>query len=723
MTTPIANVFLLCDRNQIPSLRQIFIDPLPQGAVELTIESDGDAAQKRFSDRLPEVLVITASLAIGDARTVISDLRAQAPRQQVAIVLIGDEQASNNNSGLTDSMLTGSAGPIRTALDALDFAADKFVSRPLSSKSLRFAVGSCIESILSTRKPVPPMLESFPIADESSWREASTAQVASDTALDAQLPPLRETTFVLADNEVRDSRFSSAVPDSIAPLVNPHLPTVAVVTVEAANAPSELGNADELDLSARTDGESWQPAQVSSVSVEEPTPGVSRDFARQLRAKMARMADRLFAQPPAFITGPPSVQISDDGELDVGTVPAEPLLPMNMETEHDAKLEVPLLPPRPRTSSTPRPGPTGSGPAIPVPTQEIVFGATDAAFLLARCHQQQLTGRLLLRNDRCELVIHFEQGRAVFSSSNQPADRMGQMLCREGKISRAQLAQSDKQVGATGRRAGETLVDLGFLKRRELLPAVRRHLEELLYSAFSWRSGTYDIISDDTASTEKIRISRQVSSLVVEGVRRKFAIDEFTKIGIRSDSVMTLIDRDKCNAVLGALELQPSERAAINAATGTLTLQQLADSSGADIGSVAPVAYALATLGLTVIQRAIEDESQDDLREDTGSLFGESDAAIDRARIVARCQLIDDADYFAILGVRRDATSFEIRRAYDQGRKDFAVDSLPTELHHELAVQLEDIGSLLEEAYAVLRDEPLRRSYLAHLGSPVDVAP
>jgi hypothetical protein len=64
MTTPIANVFLLCDRNQIPSLRQIFLDPLPQGAVELTIESDGDAAQKRFSDRLPEVLVITASLAM-----------------------------------------------------------------------------------------------------------------------------------------------------------------------------------------------------------------------------------------------------------------------------------------------------------------------------------------------------------------------------------------------------------------------------------------------------------------------------------------------------------------------------------------------------------------------------------------------------------------------------------------------------------------------------------
>jgi hypothetical protein len=30
----------------------------------------------------------------------------------------------------------------------------------------------------------------------------------------------------------------------------------------------------------------------------------------------------------------------------------------------------------------------------------------------------------------------------------------------------------------------------------------------------------------------------------------------------------------------------------------------------------------------------------------------------------ARWQLVTEADYFALLGVRRDATAFEIRRAY-----------------------------------------------------------
>ena len=74
-----------------------------------------------------------------------------------------------------------------------------------------------------------------------------------------------------------------------------------------------------------------------------------------------------------------------------------------------------------------------------------------------------------------------------------------------------------------------------------------------------------------------------------------------------------------------------------------------------------------------------------------------------------------EADYFALLGVRRDATAFEIRRAYQAARRDFAAEGFPPELRRELAHELDDIGNVLDEAFRVLRDDRLRLTYLANL--------
>jgi hypothetical protein len=54
---------------------------------------------------------------------------------------------------------------------------------------------------------------------------------------------------------------------------------------------------------------------------------------------------------------------------------------------------------------------------------------------------------------------------------------------------------------------GEILVDLGYLKRRELLPAVRRHVEDIVYSLFGWERGTYHVALDPQPSAERIRLS------------------------------------------------------------------------------------------------------------------------------------------------------------------------------------------------------------------------
>jgi hypothetical protein len=82
-----------------------------------------------------------------------------------------------------------------------------------------------------------------------------------------------------------------------------------------------------------------------------------------------------------------------------------------------------------------------------------------------------------------------------------------------------------------------------------------------------------------------------------------------------------------------------------------------------------------------------------------------------RAKILARRALVDDGDYFAVLGVPRAATGYDIRRSYVELRRQFD----PAEVMRQGTVDLRDdldtILEVLDEAYEILRDQQRRERY------------
>jgi hypothetical protein len=287
---------------------------------------------------------------------------------------------------------------------------------------------------------------------------------------------------------------------------------------------------------------------------------------------------------------------------------------------------------------------------------------------------------------------------------------MGELLVREGKITASQYERCQTHVAQSGRRIGEILVDFGYLKRRELLPAVRRHVEDIIYSLFGWDGGAYHVTADPTASAERIRLSRHPASLVLEGIRRKLDRSTLDRLVGPPSTIIEVADREKLGGIINVGDLAQEERAALASFDGQADLGQVARAAGVDVADVLPFAWGLCVLGLATARR-----TEPELLEESNALVGETDLAIDRERVRARWQLVTDADYFALLGVRRDATGFEIRRAYQAARRDFATDSFPADLRRELARELEDIATVLDEAFRVLRDDRLRQQYLSNL--------
>ncbi len=551
-------------------------------------------------------------------------------------------------------------------------------------------------------------------SDPDEWSPGST---------EVPVAPLREPTLVLSE---------APVPEPVAPLREPTL-----VLSEAASPGAEL-SIDERQSDTQDNPGAWEStsrvpsaeddddvlADVAAgvdedLSIDltrEPVvvadgPPSGGDFARELRRKMSAMAERLFrgADLPA---APVAIGPGHDHhtEIDLRGLVDDPAIGGGAEA-FDLVGGATFVGTEDHVTSPQATETRGTAEA-----GEIQRGVSDAPALIARMFAADFTGRVVFRRATTEMVIHVESGRPVFASSSMTHDRMGELLLREGKITAEQLAGCRDLVSETGRRMGEILVERGFLKRRELLPAVRRHVEDIIYSLFAWDHGEYRIVAGDGAASERIRLSRHPAAMVLEGVRRKLDHATLERLLGPSTAVVETTDRDKLAAIAGVADLSPEERAALSAFDGASDLAHVARVAGVGLTNVYQLVWGLHLLGLVTMRRRAGDDDGD-----APALVGESDLAIDRDRVRARHALVLDADYFALLGVRRDASGFEIKRAYEAARRDFAAETFPIELRRELTGELDDIAQVLDEGYRVLRDDALRAAYVSHLRDYAEV--
>ena len=93
----------------------------------------------------------------------------------------------------------------------------------------------------------------------------------------------------------------------------------------------------------------------------------------------------------------------------------------------------------------------------------------------------------------------------------------------------------------------------------------------------------------------------------------------------------------------------------------------------------------------------------------------ERDKEIDRARILARYALVEEADYFQVLGVPRSASTHEVRRAHQALMRELAPAALDPVLAAELSPELGAIRAVLDEALRVLGEPALRERYQTQL--------
>ena len=137
------------------------------------------------------------------------------------------------------------------------------------------------------------------------------------------------------------------------------------------------------------------------------------------------------------------------------------------------------------------------------------------------------TGKLVLRNGTMERTLVWKDGDIVFATSNSPEDSLGLFLLRNGKITTQQYEESKRRV-TPQLRHGKLLVQMGAISPKDLWWGVKNQALDIIYSLFHWQSGSFAFSESlEDISSEKIVLSLNTSSVIMEGIRR---LDESARI-------------------------------------------------------------------------------------------------------------------------------------------------------------------------------------------------
>jgi hypothetical protein len=147
--------------------------------------------------------------------------------------------------------------------------------------------------------------------------------------------------------------------------------------------------------------------------------------------------------------------------------------------------------------------------------------------LLQWLSMAQKTGTLVVTSQGIEKKVFFRNGRVISSASNDPREYLCQFLMSHGYIDEDQVKRAMEEQARTRVLIGKILVNIGAVQEKDLAGLMRRKAEESIYDIFLWGEGEFHFIDDELPDMEMIPLNVDVTSLMMEGIRR---IDEWNRI-------------------------------------------------------------------------------------------------------------------------------------------------------------------------------------------------
>jgi hypothetical protein len=231
------------------------------------------------------------------------------------------------------------------------------------------------------------------------------------------------------------------------------------------------------------------------------------------------------------------------------------------------------------------------------------FGLPDIFQLIGL---QRKTGLLTLKNPHEQVTVAFENGMVVSadSTAKRLEDRLGNVLVKQGKLTKEKLDEALVTQKATLQRLGHILTTQNYITGKDLKDAIQVQVSQIVFKVFRWREGEYHF-----APTEQVDYDREnfqpmsADFILMEGIRM---VDEWPIIekkipsmdivfrSVVDPSAVEVADGEESDALSGLgggdskrgaaasnrIRLGPEEEKIYRKVDGTRTVQGIIDSTG-----------------------------------------------------------------------------------------------------------------------------------------------
>jgi hypothetical protein len=435
-----------------------------------------------------------------------------------------------------------------------------------------------------------------------------------------------------------------------------------------------------------------------------PVP-LEDDGAAALSDDDARFEESAIPARAARETGPPESLRSELDREPTSAPPRHSQSP-NEDLEGPRTLE-------PRHQPPPPPSPRLTT-ALELPAA-LVLGAS--MLVLGQAVRRRFSGCLAFEVDLGLRRVVFRDGDVVIAASAVHGESLVSYLAQRGDLTSEAATQIEHRIPNFGRHAGAALIARGLLEQGELWPVLRAHAEWVLGRILRIERGT---VREESPVPERLAAEPAVfggatgAEVLVEAVQRAVKPDQaLAQLG---GGEITLEPGEAFN-LLGECALpQPlnqrlAKREPVQLGTLSATLP--------DEPMLASIVQALVALEVLRVSRVKAAElaraARTTPRAAAAPRLVEAPDALDdealRLKVKARRALVDEGDYFALLGVPREATGYEIRHSYTELRRQFDPSRVLRPNTLDLRDDVDAIIDLLDEAYEILRDQGRRERY------------
>lgn len=330
------------------------------------------------------------------------------------------------------------------------------------------------------------------------------------------------------------------------------------------------------------------------------------------------------------------------------------------------------------------------------------------ADVLIGLQRSQKTGILTVEVGDKIKKLFIQNGTAIFSASNRPEDRLGDLLLREGRITLEQYNHSIEELKKTKQRLGEILLRLGYLHFDELVPAVKRQVEEIILGIFELDNGRFYFREAPLPTEEIITLRLSAATLIYRGIQR---IQSFNFI--RQD--MPFLDRilrfsTNPLDLFQDVHADAAARKLIACIDGKKSIYEVMNSSGLHELNAIKIVYALLNIrfleasdrtALQEYDEELPEEIREEIIEEIPESVGDSQL---REMIEDMHVRYKNLGYYDMLNIGKHASPAEIRKAYYAAAKKFHPDRHFRFADESMRSKLSNIFSYVHEAYSALSD-------------------